>query len=78
MALRPFGMRAMMSLRLDRFFGSWQREFSPDYTAGETGLDQPIPDLAAMNYEASADYDVAALFASATYTSDDAGGSASM
>ena len=38
--LRPFGMRAMMSLRLDRFFGSWQREFSPDYTVGECGLDR--------------------------------------
>ena len=40
--MRPFGMRAMMSLRLDRFFGSWQREFSPDYTAGETGMDRFI------------------------------------
>jgi dimethylglycine dehydrogenase len=38
--LKPFGMRAMMSLRLDRFFGSWMREFSPDYTVGETGLDR--------------------------------------
>ena len=35
-------MRAMMSLRLDRFFGSWMREFSPDYTAAETGLDRFI------------------------------------
>jgi dimethylglycine dehydrogenase len=40
--MRPFGMRAMMSLRLDRFFGSWGREFSPDYTAVETGLDRFI------------------------------------
>ncbi len=38
----PFGMRAMMSLRLDRFFGSWLREFSPDYTAAETGIDRFI------------------------------------
>ena len=38
--IRPFGMRAMMSLRLDRFFGSWGREFSPDYTAAETGMDR--------------------------------------
>jgi dimethylglycine dehydrogenase len=37
-----FGMRAMMSLRLDRFFGSWLSEFSPDYTAAETGLDRFI------------------------------------
>jgi dimethylglycine dehydrogenase len=38
----PFGMRAMMSLRLDRFFGSWMAEYSPDYTPGETGLDRFI------------------------------------
>ena len=38
--LRPFGMRAMMSLRLDKFFGSWMRAFSPDYTPLETGLDR--------------------------------------
>ncbi|MDG1117103.1 MAG: FAD-dependent oxidoreductase [Flavimaricola sp.] len=42
MGLTPFGMRAMMSLRLDRFFGSWLREFSPDYTAAETGIDRFI------------------------------------
>ena len=42
-AMVPFGMRAMMSLRLDRFFGSWLSEFSPDYTAAETGLDRFIP-----------------------------------
>ncbi|MFP5508532.1 MAG: FAD-dependent oxidoreductase, partial [Alphaproteobacteria bacterium] len=40
--MRPFGMRAMMSLRLDKFFGSWLNEFSPDYTAAETGLDRFI------------------------------------
>ncbi len=38
----PFGMRAMMSLRLDKFFGSWMAEFSPDYSAAETGLDRFI------------------------------------
>ncbi|MEL6432212.1 MAG: FAD-dependent oxidoreductase [Pseudomonadota bacterium] len=42
MGLKPFGMRAMMSLRLDRFFGSWLSEFSPDYTPGETGMDRFI------------------------------------
>ncbi|WP_299041453.1 FAD-dependent oxidoreductase [uncultured Tateyamaria sp.] len=40
--ITPFGMRAMMSLRLDKFFGSWLSEFSPDYTAAETGLDRFI------------------------------------
>ncbi len=42
LGIRPFGMRAMMSLRLDKFFGSWGREFSPDYTPMETGLDRFI------------------------------------
>ena len=39
-SITPFGMRAMMSLRLDKFFGSWLSEFSPDYTAAETGMDR--------------------------------------
>ncbi len=38
--IKAFGMRAMMSLRLDKFFGSWMREYSPDYTPFETGLDR--------------------------------------
>ena len=40
LGLKPFGMRAMMSLRLDKFFGSWNAEFSPDYTPAETGMDR--------------------------------------
>lgn len=40
LGLKPFGMRAMMSLRLEKFFGSWMREYSPDYTPGETGMDR--------------------------------------
>ncbi|HUF56337.1 MAG TPA: FAD-dependent oxidoreductase, partial [Thermohalobaculum sp.] len=40
LGLRPFGMRAMMSLRLEKFFGSYGREFRPDYTPAETGLDR--------------------------------------
>ncbi|MCF1709976.1 FAD-dependent oxidoreductase [Tabrizicola sp. J26] len=42
LGIRPFAMRAMMSLRLDKWFGSWGREFSPDYTPCETGLDRFI------------------------------------
>jgi len=42
LGLRPFGMRATMSLRLDKGFGSWLREYSQDYTAAETGLDRFI------------------------------------
>ncbi|SFR50223.1 GcvT family protein [Litoreibacter janthinus] len=48
--LTPFGMRAMMSLRLDKFFGSWLSEFSPDYTAAETGMDRFI------SFKKSADF----------------------
>ena len=40
LGLRPFGMRAMMSLRLDKSFGSWMREYKPDYMPLETGLDR--------------------------------------
>lgn len=40
LGLTSFGMRAMMSLRLDKFFGAWLREFKPDYTPLETGLDR--------------------------------------
>ncbi|MDH3451305.1 MAG: FAD-dependent oxidoreductase, partial [Gammaproteobacteria bacterium] len=46
--LRPFGMRAMMSLRLEKSFGSWLREYRPDFTAQETGLDRFI-DYASNN-----------------------------
>jgi len=42
LGLTPFGMRAMMSLRLEKFFGSWLREYKPDYTPAETGLDRFI------------------------------------
>jgi dimethylglycine dehydrogenase len=42
LGLKPFGMRAMMSLRLDKWFGSWAREFSPDYFPAETGIDRFI------------------------------------
>ncbi len=40
LGLRPFGMRAMMSLRLEKSFGSWLREYKLDYTPAETGLDR--------------------------------------
>tara|TARA_B100000029_G_scaffold124463_2_gene117911 strand:+ start:116 stop:913 length:798 start_codon:yes stop_codon:yes gene_type:complete len=40
--LTPFGMRAMMSLRMEKSFGSWLREYKQDYTPAETGLDRFI------------------------------------
>ncbi|MCY4273837.1 MAG: FAD-dependent oxidoreductase [Gammaproteobacteria bacterium] len=42
LGLRPFGMRAMMSLRLEKSFGSWLREYRPDYSPMETGLNRFI------------------------------------
>lgn len=48
--MRPFGMRAMMSLRLDKFFGSWLHEFGPDYMPAETGMDR------FTNYNKPADF----------------------
>ncbi len=38
LGLKPFGMRAMMSLRLEKSFGAWMREYKPEYTPAETGL----------------------------------------
>ena len=40
LGLKAFGMRAMMSLRLEKSFGAWLREYKPDYTPAETGLDR--------------------------------------
>ncbi len=40
LGLTPFGMRAMMSLRLEKNFGSWMREYRPDYMPAETGMDR--------------------------------------
>ena len=39
LGLRHFGARALNSLRLEKGFGSWAREFRPIYTAFEAGLD---------------------------------------
>ena len=50
LGLKPFGMRAMMSLRLDKFFGSWLREYGPDYMPAETGMDR------FMSYNKPADF----------------------
>ncbi len=36
--LRHIGVRALNSLRLEKGYGSWGREFSPDYTPAEAGL----------------------------------------
>ena len=40
LGLRNFGGYAMMSTRLEKAFGAWSREFTPDYTAAMSGLDR--------------------------------------
>ena len=38
--LALFGGRALSSLRLEKGYGSFNKDFRPDYTPGETGLDR--------------------------------------
>lgn len=40
--LRDFGMYALNSLRLEKAFGIWSREFSPDFTPSMCGMDRFI------------------------------------
>lgn len=42
MALGNFGIYALNSLRLEKGYGIWSREFSPDYTPGMCSLDRFI------------------------------------
>ena len=37
--LRTYGIYALLSLRLEKSYGIWSREFSPDYTPAASGLD---------------------------------------
>ena len=39
-AIQPFGARALMSMRLEKHFGTWASEFRPIYTPFEAGLDR--------------------------------------
>ena len=36
----PVGSRALMSLRIEKSYGSWSREYSPEYWPHEVGLDR--------------------------------------
>jgi len=38
--IKPFGMRALLNMRLEKHFGTWFREFRPIYTPFEAGLDR--------------------------------------
>jgi len=42
LGLVHFGGRALSSLRLEKAYGSFNKDFRPDYTPGETGLDRYI------------------------------------
>ncbi len=37
--LKPFGNRALMSMRLEKNWGAWALDFRPDFTPKESGLD---------------------------------------
>ena len=38
--IRPFGIRALLSLGMEKSFGIWSREFTPDYTPAMCGFDR--------------------------------------
>jgi dimethylglycine dehydrogenase len=42
LGLIHFGGRALSSLRIEKAYGSFNKDFRPDYTPGETGLDRYI------------------------------------
>jgi dimethylglycine dehydrogenase len=42
LGIAEFGFGAMNSLRLEKSFGIWSREFTQDYRPGETGMDRWI------------------------------------
>ena len=42
LAVRPVGSRSLLSLRVEKGYGSWSREYSPEYWPQEVGLDRLI------------------------------------
>src|SRR5262249_8675147 len=40
--IAPFGFRALMSLRLEKSYGTWVREYRPIYTIPEAGIDRYV------------------------------------
>ncbi|MEL7097746.1 MAG: FAD-dependent oxidoreductase [Pseudomonadota bacterium] len=56
MNIRPVGSRALMSLRIEKGYGSWSREYSPEYRPQEVGLDRLCKmDKDFLNKSAAAD-----------------------
>jgi dimethylglycine dehydrogenase len=42
LGLRHFGVRALTSLRIEKGYGAWGREYTQDYTAVEAGLQHSV------------------------------------
>jgi dimethylglycine dehydrogenase len=42
LGIRAYGARALTSMRLEKSFGNWARDFRPIYSPGEAGLDRFI------------------------------------
>jgi dimethylglycine dehydrogenase len=42
LSVRPFGLRALVSLGMEKSFGIWSREFTPDYTPAMCGMNRFI------------------------------------
>ena len=42
--VRPVGSRSLLSLRVEKGYGSWSREYSPEYWPHEVGLDRLVKD----------------------------------
>jgi dimethylglycine dehydrogenase len=42
LGIRPFGTRALVALGMEKSFGIWSREFTPDYTPAMCGFDRFI------------------------------------
>ena len=40
LGIRPFGIRALVSLGMEKSFGIWSREYTPDYTPAMCGFDR--------------------------------------
>jgi len=40
LGVKPFGIRALVSMGMEKSFGIWSREFTPDYTPAMCGLDR--------------------------------------
>lgn len=53
MGIGPVGSRALMSLRIEKGYGSWGRDYSPEYWPQESGLDRLVKaDKTFLNKEA--------------------------